>query len=449
MDDELSRFVATTVHLDHITTALNCLTAFGLKEDVLIYIDRDGLSFVRENNHVIKIQLLLARELFISYSYNDARDDNDDENSEGYMKLCVKINHLLDSVNIMNKNIDDIVECTMSYDGNGSPFVLIFEDSMISERVEYRTYVIKDIDNTGLILDKEHMMFECIIKGDILYSALKDLKETNCKECYLYAKTMDTGENIFALISKSTLGLSKIVIPGSRSILEKLEVYKDDSTTLCYNVPVIGSFDFATFDKIRLSTKIASKVLFRMDVNGLLSVNVLSQTDDILISDNRQTGRNNNDTRNKSKSSKNSNNMDLPNDYPGIVSEICLLEKEMVEQNTQDEIELFMNVDEFGMVKKQNITAVPRYINPNDGISNNGNNSGSNIPSSNILNLTTEQTELVSKNFVGGETNGNTSMDVVNNNNNNGNKDDDDDDDDQNMTNSSVTYGNADLPLFF
>jgi len=440
LEDEGSKFVATTVHLDHITTALNCLTAFGLKEDVLIYIDKDGLSFVRENNHVIKIQLLLARELFMSYSYNDPSDENDKENSEGYMKLCVKINHLLDSVNIMNKNIDDIVECTLSYDGNGSPFVLIFEDSMISERVEYRTYVIKDIDNTGLILDKEHMMFECIIKGDVLYSALKDLKETNCKECYLYAKTMDTGENIFALISKSALGLSKITIPGNRSILEKLEVYKDDSTTLCYNVPVIGSFDFATFDKIRLSTKIASKVLFRMDVNGLLSVNVLSQTDDILISDNRQNSRNNKDTRNKSTSSRNIT-MDLPNDYPGIVSEICLLEKEMTDQNTQDEIELFMNVDEFGMVKKQNITAMPRYVNPNGNVNNNSTNSGSNIESSNILNLTTEQTEMVTKSFMDGENNENTTVDVMNN--------DDDAEEEHSMTNSSVTYGNGDLPLFF
>ena len=120
-----SRFVATTVHLDHITTALNCLTSFDKTEDVLIYIDRDGLSFVRENNHVIKMQLLLARELFMSYSYND-RDDRESVShsdvettqvaEDRYMKLCVKINHLLDSVNIMNKSFDDVVECTISYD---------------------------------------------------------------------------------------------------------------------------------------------------------------------------------------------------------------------------------------------------------------------------------------------------------------------------------------------
>lgn len=49
-----NKFSASTVHLEHITTALSCLTPFGSKDDVLIFIDADGLSFVRENNHVIK-----------------------------------------------------------------------------------------------------------------------------------------------------------------------------------------------------------------------------------------------------------------------------------------------------------------------------------------------------------------------------------------------------------
>lgn len=451
IEEDGSRFVASTVHLDHITTALNCLTSFDKTEDVLIYIDRDGLSFVRESNHVIKMQLLLARELFMSYSYND-RDDSEDEtdsdvettqvSKDKYMKLCVKINHLLDSVNIMNKSFDDVVECTLSYDGTGSPFVLMFEDSLISERVEYKTYVIKNMDNAGLILDKDHMIFECIVKGDVLYSALKDLKEINCKECYIYAKTLDSGENIFAFISKTQMGYSKIVIPNSRSILEKLEIYKDDSTTLCYNVPVIGYFDFATFDKIRLSTKIASKVLFRMDVNGLLSVNVLSQTDDILLSDN-------NKSKDKSKKAKSGrkNTTELPNDYPGIVCEICLLEREMIEQDVQDEIEMFMNIDESGVLKRKNIMPTPRYLNPVEN-EDTYSNTSSVFQNSNILNLSSEQTEIVSRNFVDSKKSENSTVDVMKP----GDNEDDDDDinnDEHDKTNSSVAYGTGEIPLFF
>lgn len=322
-------FSASTVHLEHITTALNCLTPFGSKEDVLIFIDEDGLSFARECNHIIWIQLFLSKELFISYSYEC--DDSDQT------KLCLKINHLLDSVNVASRNADDAVECTLSYNGYGSPFVLTFEDSMISERVEYSTYLNGKFDNSGLELDRDQVLFECIVKGDILYAAIKDLKEIGCKECYLYVELNEGGNNVFALISKSQLGFSRIKLPNSRSILEKLEVYDSDSTTLLYGKPIIGFFDFNCFDKIRQSTKVASKVLLRMDVHGLLSVNILSQTDDVLIADTRNS---------------NARQLQLPKNYPGIVIEVCMLEKESIDEVAQSEIQLLMEGSELGRDKK-------------------------------------------------------------------------------------------------
>ncbi|CAI7358920.1 AVN_collapsed_G0052410.mRNA.1.CDS.1 [Saccharomyces cerevisiae] len=326
-----NKFSASTVHLEHITTALSSLTPFGSKDDVLIFIDADGLSFVRENNHVIKIQLLLSRELFMSYSYRNETED--------HMKLCVKINHILDSVSVMNRNSDDIVECTLSYDGHGSPFVLIFEDPFISERVEYSTYLIKDFDTNGLELDRERISFEAIIKGEALHSALKDLKEIGCKECYVYAKTEANDENVFALISKSQLGFSKIKLPSNRSILEKLQVFDGDSTTVIDGFAVIGFFDFTSFDKIRKSTKIASKVLFRMDVHGVLSVNILSQTDDVIITDTTRPSNNRPGSIRQ---------LQLPKDYPGIVIEVCMLEKESIDEAAQTEIELLMETNELG-----------------------------------------------------------------------------------------------------
>lgn len=326
-----TKFSASTVHLEHITTALNCLTPFGSKDDVLIFIDADGLSFVRECNHVIRIQLFLSKELFISYSYENDTDEQ--------AKLCVKINHILDSVSVVNRNMDDIVECTLSYDGYGSPFVLIFEDSMISERVEYSTYLINAMDNNGLDLDRDQVMFECIIKGDILYAALKDVKEIGCKDCYLYAKSNENGENVFALISKSQLGFSKITLPGSRSILEKLEVYDEDFTTLRHGKSAMALFDFNLLDKIRASTKIASKVLLRMDAHGLLSVNILSHTDDVIITDTRAMS-------NRGKSFNSSKQLQLPKDYPGIVIEVCMLEKEGLDGASRTEIEMFMEGNE-------------------------------------------------------------------------------------------------------
>ncbi|QLL34135.1 hypothetical protein HG536_0F04610 [Torulaspora globosa] len=326
-------FNASTVHIDHITTALNCLIPFGIKEEVIIFIDNDGLSFARELNHVMRIQLFLARELFMSFSY-----DNGNDNEEP-TKVCVKISHLLDSFNVANRNIDDVVECTMSYDGYGSPFVLIFEDSTVSERVEYSTYLVQGSTNGGLEIDRDQVIFECIIKGDVLYAAMNELKETGCKECYLFAKTNDNGDHVFALISDSQLGLSKIRLPNSRSILEKLEIYDTDYETVIHGRLVIASFDFNLFDKMRMSIRIASKVLFKMDAHGLLSVNILSQTDDVLVSETRPT-------INRARSLDGPRQMQLPRDYPGIVVEVCLIEREQFDDSAKRNIEILMDSGE-------------------------------------------------------------------------------------------------------
>ncbi|QLG73135.1 hypothetical protein HG535_0E02190 [Zygotorulaspora mrakii] len=324
-----SKFSASTVHLEHITTALNCVTPFGGKAFILTYIDADGLSFIGTYNRVVRIQLFLSKELFISYTYeNDSSD---------HTKFCVRINQVLDSVNVANRNIDDIVECTLSHNGEGSPFVLIFEDSYISERVTHETFLANEMDNTGFDLDRDRIRFECMIKGDILHTALKDLKEIGGQdECYLYAELREGGQNIFAIISKSKLGLSKIVLPSAKTILEKLEVFDEDFTTLCYGKPVIALFDFNLFDKLRMSIKISSKVLLRLDAHGVLNVNVLSLTEDILLSSN------------KSKATSSNSRLQLPKDYPGIVIELSLMEKEITDENSMRDVEIFMETNELG-----------------------------------------------------------------------------------------------------
>ncbi|UCS21819.1 uncharacterized protein HLK63_J07095 [Nakaseomyces glabratus] len=333
-----SRFSATTVHLEHITTALNCLTPFGSKDDILIYIDHDGLSFVKDNNGVIRISLLLAKELFSSYHFattESNQTDNDGDDLD-YMKLCVKINHILDSVSVVNKNLDDVVECILSYDGRGSPFSLTFEDSMISERVDYSTYLIKEMDTSALELDRQKIILECILKGEVMHSALKDLKEINCKDIYLYANVTSNGDSTLAFISRSQLGLSKIKFPSNKNVIEKLEIYDNNSTTMCYDKPVIGYFNYTSFNKIILSTKIASKILLRMDVHGILSINILSHTDNVMMSEDKFT------KQSSSTSSKRYNSMQLPKDYPGIVIDVCMIEKEPLDMYAQEEIHQFM-----------------------------------------------------------------------------------------------------------
>ncbi|CDO95221.1 unnamed protein product [Kluyveromyces dobzhanskii CBS 2104] len=321
---DLPEFYATTVYIDHIVTALNCLIPFGVKDEMLVTITNDGLSFARENNHVIKIQLVLSRELFQTFHYSPPEDASE-------TRVSLRLDHVLDSLNITNDR-SDVIECTLSYNGDGTPFILIFEDSMITESVEYSTYLLKDLDNTGLVLDRSQLQFECIIKGDVLYNALHDLKEIGCKDCYFYAIINETtGKPLFALISKSQQGVSKIVLPNERSILEKFEIYANDSSTIAYNQPMVTVFDYAMLDKIRASARIASKIMIRRDLHGLMTVNILNETKDILRSNDKE-----------SKRPKSVFGNGLPTHYPGIIIEISMLEKALPELLDVNEIKSMM-----------------------------------------------------------------------------------------------------------
>ncbi|KAK5781990.1 Rad17p PWA37_002329 [Arxiozyma heterogenica] len=420
---DFPRFSASTVHLDHITTALNCLTPFGgnyddssnsgysntstnishnlnkvgysiggggsssiNNDDVMIYIDRDGLSFIRDYHGSIRIQLLLSRELFLSYTFNDdqtisttvdASDSHHNNNNildeSDCMKLCIKLSHLLDTINVVNKNQDDIIECTMNYDGYGSVFSLILQDSLVEEKVSYSTYLfneaLKDKEAELLQLQRDLVQFECIIKGDILYNALRDLKEYNAKECYLYAKVSsreDYNENVFALIAKSDIGYSKIILPNNRNIIEKLEIFDllnghSNNNKLLYDVPIIAYFDFNRFDKIRLSCRIASKVLIRLDTNGVLGVNILSQTSNIIISNKRQNNNNNNILNQQNSNNINNNRKpQLPIDYPGVVIEITMLTKDSLDIIAKQDIEMLIDITLKNMKKLRSLTNVKR-----------------------------------------------------------------------------------------
>ncbi|GCF00009.1 cell cycle checkpoint protein rad17 [Zygosaccharomyces mellis] len=387
-DGRATHFSASTFQLDHITTALNCLTPFDNKQDVLIFIDDDGLSFARECNHTIRIQLFLSRDLFASYFYRNELGEQS--------TLCVNMNYLLNSFNIAHKNTEDALESTISYNGPGTPLQLIFEDPLITESVEYHTYHVSSFDSMGLKLDRDQVLFECIIKGDVLYSAIKDLKEIGCRGCCIFAKLDEDRENTFALLSKSQLGFSRIKLPSSRSILEKLEVYDGDSTTLVYDKPVLGFFDFNSFDKIRQSTKVASKVLLRMDVHGLLSVNILSRTDDMILTDTRSNSNNNTNSNSNGSSSGGSNNNEshhkqLSGEYPGIVIEVCMLEKENIDEADQEEFQLLMEINELERTSRFSKKSTYRRKQkvPNDD----GNIGGTST--NNLLGLTSEKAEPV------------------------------------------------------
>lgn len=160
-------------------------------------------------------------------------------------------------------------DCTVFYKGNGFPFILIFEDNKMIERCEFSTFINLELEanNLGFELNQREILMEGIIKADVLYDALKDLKDINAEEIFIHGSNRN-GKNKFAIISKSDVGHSTLYLPNERSILEKLIVNtKNKMDISCYK--------FTIFNKFLKTIKLSNKCKFKRDEN-ILSLNLLS-----------------------------------------------------------------------------------------------------------------------------------------------------------------------------
>lgn len=203
----------------------------------------------------------------------DSDDEADDAESID-AKFSMDLRSVVESLSLVNRTQVSTTHCTMIYQGYGHPFVLVFEDSKITERCEFATYVNLDLDpdNYGFDLNQEEILLEGIIKADVLYDALKDLKDINTEEIFIYASTRDktnnVRENVLAIVAKSEMGISTFNLPNDRSILEKLHIKSSEKVDVsCYNGIL--------FCLVTRAMKLSSKCKFKRD-ESLLSINMLS-----------------------------------------------------------------------------------------------------------------------------------------------------------------------------
>ncbi|CCH44644.1 DNA damage checkpoint control protein RAD17 [Wickerhamomyces ciferrii] len=317
LDDDFV-FSATTHSLSHISSILNSLTS--VNSQVLITIDEDGLNFITEYSHICRgmsnfsgnkrfyiltkiiAEITLEKSLFTTYQYNpqtkdkDNNDDTDDSDSNSdsnsidntnQNKFAVDLTPIAESLSLASKNNTQFngnnnnyysqTECTIFYKGSGYPFILIFEDNKMIERCEFSTFINLELEanNIGFELNQNDLLVEGIIKSDVLYDALKDLKDINSEQIYIYATSQQDNNNNnnksyerLALISKSEVGNSTLYLPNEKSILEKLIIYNNDQ----YN---LSCYEFNIFNKFLKSIKLSNKCKFKKDSNKL-SLNLLS-----------------------------------------------------------------------------------------------------------------------------------------------------------------------------
>lgn len=279
--------------------------------------------------------------------YGDETDLSDEDSSDlhetngfdtnGVISIYINLTSFIESINILMKDSkvgDNIVECTFRYERNGDPFILIFEDELIVERCELSTYfseetsnlrkeknkqknkhksrnnreansivndLVKDfeldavdLDDSIFRLDSEKVLFDIIIKSDILHDIVKDMNDLMTDRFILYCKqTGDTdkrqdGSSKLIFISKSSsdsIGFSKLIVPHRKVNIPDFKVFKPllnhdnsiDETILvdCNDLSLSSTYHHHFFAKLLKAIRLSKLIKIRKDMNGITSLLLL------------------------------------------------------------------------------------------------------------------------------------------------------------------------------
>lgn len=257
------------------------------------------------------------------------------------ISINLNIASFLETINIHvkdKKNSDQSIECTFRYDREGDPFVMMFEDDSIIERCELNTYYIEDYepktnrvkkgkrgskkggninDNTNVMesfgienqivddsifrLNSRKILFDIIIKPNILHDIIKDLNDLNTDKFILYChKTSGNNGNeksigddererrsslIFISKSKSdTIGFSKIIIPQRKLNIPEFKLFKPvlsgtDGEEIefidCCDLPISSTYHFEYFSRLLKAIKLSKLIKIRKDMDGITSLLLL------------------------------------------------------------------------------------------------------------------------------------------------------------------------------
>ncbi|ODQ80524.1 hypothetical protein BABINDRAFT_19406, partial [Babjeviella inositovora NRRL Y-12698] len=279
-------FTASTTQIAHIAQVLQSITS--AKTQALLQITNDGINLVTENNHICKIRLSLDKTLFSSYNLQlpDGRK----------IEIGIDLNSISDCFNMANQSFNAAsllptnggttlahlhlydIQCIISYRRHGDPLVIDFKDGKMNEKVEFLTFHIDETLQQDMVLCIDHLMlvYELMIKSDVFHNILKDLKDINTEDLFIYTRI----HNELNFISRGEIGYSKMMFPQERSILEQLTIYKNyDSVPvddeLQMQSAIISRYNYPILSKIIRPVRLSHKTKIMKDSQGLMSFHLL------------------------------------------------------------------------------------------------------------------------------------------------------------------------------
>jgi cell cycle checkpoint protein len=287
-------FAASTSQTQHLADVF--LAVAALSAHALLVLSPRGLTLYAKLNHVATVLLTIDRSLFVSYNYQE----------EDEVRLGIDVRTISEAFAQTGGGVrggaaaaartESAATTYISYSGAGHPLVVEFEETAISEKIEFATFYSdlsppgSDDANEGnhLVINHRQIEFELILKSDVLANLLRDLQHINTAELYLFVSNevralghARGGPQVVSLevnfILRGPIGLLKLIFPTDRTVLEKIAVYAPaaEGGMVPLHRSVLSAYNFAQFHKIARAVRMLSKCKLSKDLDGTLTAQLL------------------------------------------------------------------------------------------------------------------------------------------------------------------------------
>lgn len=269
-------FTASTNQIAHLSDVFQSLIA--INSQAIVTIRSSGITIYSTYNYTINVHVTIDPALFNQYELtcepkaNGGHADGDvDAEEELELRLGIDINLIANCfTSVLNTmKSEKSISCTIIYQGDGHPLVIEFDDTLISEQLEFYTFYIDQdelIENEQLgnsRINYENVILEIMLKSDVLTNLLQDLYQIDTEILFIYC-----ADEVLNFISSGSIGMSKLIFPNEKSIMEKLPINKSYQH-------IISQFKFSDFYKIFKAVRLSSKCKFIKDADGCFSIQLI------------------------------------------------------------------------------------------------------------------------------------------------------------------------------
>lgn len=297
--EEEDVFRATTTEVPHLVAVLSALAQ--ICQGIRVFIGAHGLVFVSRNIHTMAVSATLDLSLFSSYTFRPKENNtettdltaNSEDDIEQHVQrlrkdaqqsvqVCLDLTNIVECFSI-NQGKDGVVRCSLSYGGEGHPFVIKFRDALMTEMCEFSTFVDVE-DENQLLVDLSGLVMEATLSSDVISDALSNMRDIGVEDVYLFAQNEQTDQrtldgrrlekDMLMLVSRGEMGFLSFDFPELDKLT--LKAYEPGEVRVLKNDFIVGVYRFDILRKITRAVKISQNVRIRKDRHGLTSFHMVS-----------------------------------------------------------------------------------------------------------------------------------------------------------------------------